>query len=119
MPNATLNTSPAHVRSSFFLRKKLYPGAELKNVSLIKRTIIGNFFVPRTEADAISWTSENLPKILERFSMASGSKDAELMEKAIINCEGPPMKGEKIFALHLSNRWLAMSSLYLKLLMYK
>lgn len=89
------DTPPASILSTLFFQKKLYPGAKLKDINLVKRSIIGNVFVPRPEADAISFSSQNLPKILEHFSMAPHSEDAKLMKETITYCENPPMKGEK------------------------
>ncbi|KAJ4797039.1 BURP domain-containing protein [Rhynchospora pubera] len=89
--------TPGYLQSKIFFMKDLYPGAQLKGVHLINRTIIGNFFVPRTEADAITFTSKNLPKILEHFSMTSDSKAVKLMEDTLNSCEVPPLKGEKKF----------------------
>jgi BURP domain len=79
------------------LKRNIYPGAQLKNVHLMKRSIIGNVFVPRTEADNISFSSENLPQILEHFSMAPGSETAGLMKRSLNDCEAPALKGEKKF----------------------
>ncbi|XP_078158149.1 BURP domain-containing protein 6-like [Carex rostrata] len=93
--HAPLDTPPANILSTLFLKKNLYPGAKLKDVNLVKRSIIGNVFVPRPEADAIPFSSNNLPKILEHFSMAPNSEDAKLMEETITKCENPPTKGEK------------------------
>ena len=93
--NTSVDRSPAHILSTFFLKKNLYPGAKLKDVNLVKRTIIGNVFIPRPEADAIPFSSKNLPKILEHFSMVPDSKDAKLMQETITMCEDPPTKGEK------------------------
>jgi BURP domain len=79
------------------LKRNIYPGAQLKDVHLMKRSIIGNAFVPRTEADTILFSSKNLPQILEHFSLVSGSEAAKLMENSLNTCEAPALKGEKKF----------------------
>ncbi|KAJ1685763.1 hypothetical protein LUZ63_017153 [Rhynchospora breviuscula] len=89
--------TPQHILSILFLEKDLYPGAKLKGVHLINRTIIGNFFVPLTEADSITFTSKNLPKILEHYSMTSGSEEAKLIEDTLNTCEAPSLNAEKKF----------------------
>jgi BURP domain len=63
----------------------------------MKRSIIGNTFIPRPEADTISFSSKNLPQILEHFSMVPGSEVATLMENSLNICESPALKGENKF----------------------
>jgi BURP domain len=89
--------SPAFIRSNFFLEKDIYPGASVKEGFSFNRTITGNAFVPRTEADAIPFSSNNFYKILEHFSMAQDSEAAQQIEKSLRNCEAPAMEGEKKF----------------------
>lgn len=56
------------------------------------QTIIGGTFVPR-----IQFSSQNLPQILDRFSMVPGSKEAKQIEKILKDCEEPTLIGEKRF----------------------
>lgn len=89
--------SPTHIRSNFFLKKDIHPGGQIQEGINLNKTIIGNAFIPRVEADAIPFSSNNLPNILHHFSIIPGSKTAKRMEKIINACEGPAMEGEKNF----------------------
>lgn len=95
--NSSVYLSRANVLMSFFLKKNLYPGAQLKDVHLSYRSIVGNVFVPRTEAEIIPFASNNLFKILEHFSMVPGSEAAKQMENSLNTCEAPALKGEEKF----------------------
>jgi BURP domain len=89
--------SPAYIRSNFYLKKDLYPGAQIREGVNLNKTIIGNTFVPRVEADAIPFSLKNLPKILDYFSIVPGSDAAKQMEKIINACKASGMEGEKKF----------------------
>jgi BURP domain len=96
-PNSSQYLSPSDVVTRYVLKKNIYPGAQLNNVHLLTRSIVGNAFIPRTEADTISFSSKNLPQILQHFSMVPGSELARLMENSLNICEDPGLKGEKKF----------------------
>ncbi|XP_078165530.1 BURP domain-containing protein 6-like [Carex rostrata] len=89
--------SADYVQSTFFLMKNMYPGAQMNQGLDFDQTIIGGAFVPRAKADRINLSSENLPQILDHFSMVPGSKEAKQMEKILKDCEVQPLMGEKKF----------------------
>lgn len=89
--------SPDYVRSTFFPIKDMYPGAQMNQGLNFDQTIIGGTFVSRTEADHIKFCSDNLPQILDNFSMVPDSEEAKQIEKIVKDCEAPTLIGEKKF----------------------
>uniref|UniRef100_A0A0D9V5B1 BURP domain-containing protein n=1 Tax=Leersia perrieri TaxID=77586 RepID=A0A0D9V5B1_9ORYZ len=82
-PNVTL----------FFLEKDLHPG---KTMTVhFTPTTTGAKFLPRSEADAMPFSSEKIPEILSRFSVKPGSEEAAQMAQTLRECEAPAAKGEK------------------------
>ncbi|KAL6845099.1 hypothetical protein ACP4OV_024594 [Aristida adscensionis] len=77
----------------FFQEKDLHPG---KTLTLqFTNTTAGAKFLPRSEADAIPFSSDKVPEILTRFSVRPGSVDAAEMAQTLRDCEAPAAKGEK------------------------
>ncbi|WOK98568.1 BURP domain-containing protein 3-like [Canna indica] len=77
----------------FFLEKDLHPGATM-NLHFTKATS-GASFVTKKEADSIPFSSDKLPEILGRFSVAPGSDEAKAMKTTLHECELPAVRGEK------------------------
>ncbi|KAL5215868.1 hypothetical protein ABZP36_007269, partial [Zizania latifolia] len=77
----------------FFLEKNLQHG---KKITLhLKNMMAGTKFLPRDEADAIPFSSKELPKIFSRFAVRPGSDDAAEMRRTVLTCEQPANTGEK------------------------
>ncbi|XP_078170148.1 BURP domain-containing protein 3-like [Carex rostrata] len=89
--------SPDYVRSTFFLIKDMYPGAQINQGLNFNQTIIGGAFVSHTEADRIKFCSDNLPQILDNFSKVPDSEEAKQIEKIVKGYEEPTLIGEKKF----------------------
>ncbi|CAH9090439.1 unnamed protein product [Cuscuta epithymum] len=56
----------------------------------------GPVFLPRTESEKIPFSSREIPRILDRFSVKPDSDEAREMKKTIKECEEPPVKGEEM-----------------------
>ncbi|KAL6213580.1 hypothetical protein ACLB2K_013027 [Fragaria x ananassa] len=54
-------------------------------------------FFPRSEADSIPFSTEELPGLLEFFSFSKNSPQAKAMEDTLRQCEIEPIKGETKF----------------------
>ncbi|CAO2182972.1 unnamed protein product [Urochloa humidicola] len=52
-------------------------------------------FLPRSEAEAIPFSSEKAPEILARFSVDPDSVEAAEMEQTLRDCEAPAAEGER------------------------
>ncbi|XP_077210978.1 BURP domain protein RD22-like [Tasmannia lanceolata] len=76
----------------FFLEKNLHPSAKM-NLGFTK-TADGPTFLPRGVAKTIPFSSSKVSDILNRFSIAPGSPDAEAVKDTLQTCEAPPSKGE-------------------------
>ena len=77
---------------NFFLETNLHPGSKLK-LHLATPTN-GAVFFPRQVAESIPFSSNNLPEILNRFSLKEKSAEAEIIKNEIQGCEEPAMEGE-------------------------
>ncbi|KQK09599.1 BURP domain-containing protein 3 [Brachypodium distachyon] len=78
----------------FFLEKDLHAGKKLA-VHFMATTGAGEKFLPRSEADAIPFSSEKVPEILSRFSVKPDSTEAAQMTQTLHDCEEAAAKGEK------------------------
>lgn len=78
----------------FFLEKDLHAGKKL-NVHFMATPGAGEKFLPRSEADAIPFSSEKVPEILSRFSVEPDSVEAAEMAQTLQECEATAAKGEK------------------------
>ncbi|KAL9176871.1 hypothetical protein ABFS82_01G023200 [Erythranthe guttata] len=79
----------------FFLEKDLHTGKKM-NLKFSKATHEATF-LPRQVADSIPFSSNKFPEILDKFSVKSGSDEAEIMKKTIKECEESGLKGEEKF----------------------
>jgi len=77
----------------FFQEKELRPGKKM--TVQFTNTVPGTKFLPRSEADAIPFSSEKVPEILGRFSVSPDSVEAAEMAQTLRDCEAPAAKGEK------------------------
>jgi len=77
----------------FFQEKELRPGKKM--TVQFTNTVPGTKFLPRSEADAIPFSSEKVPEILGRFSLSPDSVEAAEMAQTLRDCEAPAAKGEK------------------------
>ncbi|TVU35205.1 hypothetical protein EJB05_17083 [Eragrostis curvula] len=77
----------------FFQEKDLHPGNKM--TLQFTNTTAGAKFLPRTEADAIPFSSEKVPEILTRFSVSPDSVEAARMTQTLRDCEAPAAKGER------------------------
>ncbi|ONM38387.1 BURP domain protein RD22 [Zea mays] len=55
----------------------------------------GTKFLPRSEAEAIPFSSQKVPEILARLSVDPDSVEAAEMAQTLRDCEAPAAKGEK------------------------
>ncbi|RLN23580.1 uncharacterized protein C2845_PM07G22000 [Panicum miliaceum] len=77
----------------FFQEEDLHPGKKM--TVQFTNTAAGTKFLPRSEADAIPFSSEKVPEILSRFSVSPDSVEAAEMAQTLRDCEAPAAKGEK------------------------
>ncbi|KAL7209190.1 hypothetical protein ACSBR1_030850 [Camellia fascicularis] len=78
----------------YFLEEDIKQGTEM-NLDLSKEAN-GITFLPRTVAQSMPFSSNEFPKILNRFSVKPNSAEAKIMKKTIEVCtEMPPFKGEQ------------------------
>nr|CDM84063.1 unnamed protein product [Triticum aestivum] len=78
----------------FFLEKDLHAGKKM-NVHFMATPGAGEKFLPRSEADTIPFSSEKVPEILSRFSVAPDSVEAAEMKQTLRECEAAADNGEK------------------------
>jgi len=78
----------------FFLEKDLHAGKKM-DVHFMATPSAGEKFLPRSEADTIPFSSEKVPEILSRFSVAPDSVEAAEMKQTLRECEATAAKGEK------------------------
>ncbi|KAG2600479.1 hypothetical protein PVAP13_5KG529900 [Panicum virgatum] len=69
----------------FFQEKELRPGKKM--TVQFTNTVPGTKFLPRSEADAIPFSSEKVPEILGRFSVSPDSVEAAEMAQTLRDCE--------------------------------
>uniref|UniRef100_A0A453TC08 BURP domain-containing protein n=2 Tax=Aegilops tauschii subsp. strangulata TaxID=200361 RepID=A0A453TC08_AEGTS len=84
----------------FFLEKDLqmhYTGRKklTKVLHFMATSGAGERFLPRSEADAIPFSSGQVPEILSRFSVKPNSPEAAGMARTLHVCEAPAAEGEK------------------------
>ncbi|GMP78589.1 hypothetical protein CsSME_00034476 [Camellia sinensis var. sinensis] len=78
----------------YFLEEDIKQGTEM-NLDLSKEAN-GVTFLPRTVAQSMPFSSNEFPKILNRFSVKPNSAEAKIMKKTIEVCtEMPAFKGEQ------------------------
>ncbi|XP_022754555.1 BURP domain protein RD22-like isoform X2 [Durio zibethinus] len=76
----------------FFLEKDMHPRATM-TLHFTENTETATF-LPRQIAQKIPFSSDNLPEILNKFSVKPGSVEAEMMKNTIKECEQPQIQGE-------------------------
>ncbi|KAH7692141.1 BURP domain-containing protein [Dioscorea alata] len=81
-----------NVAALFFLEKDLSPGSKF-DLQFIKATS-ESFFISRSQANTIPFSSNKLPEILTHFQVEPGSVTAKAMKKTLVVCEGPAIEGE-------------------------
>ncbi|CAO2178380.1 unnamed protein product [Urochloa humidicola] len=79
----------------FFQEKDLHAGKKVTVQFAGTAGAAGAKFLPRSEADAIPFSSEKVPEILTRFSVRPDSVEAAEMEQTLRDCEAPAAEGEK------------------------
>ncbi|KAK0572015.1 hypothetical protein LWI29_024927 [Acer saccharum] len=77
----------------FFVEKDLHPGTKMnlhftENLNEVT-------FLPRQVAKSIPFSSNQMPEILNRFSVKPGSLEADIMQNTIKECEEAGIKGEE------------------------
>ncbi|XP_055962164.1 BURP domain protein RD22-like [Mercurialis annua] len=83
LPNSTV----------FFLQKDLQIGQKMK-LHITKSSNKAKF-LPREAAESMPFSSKNLQKILQKFSIKPDSKQAKMIKQTIEDCESPGIKGEE------------------------
>lgn len=78
----------------FFQEKDLHAGKKV-TVQFTGTAGAGTKFLPRSEAEAIPFSSEKVPEILSRFSVNPDSVEAAEMAQTLRDCEAPAARGEK------------------------
>ncbi|KAK3212921.1 hypothetical protein Dsin_017627 [Dipteronia sinensis] len=76
----------------FFVEKDLHPGTKMNfhfTENLNEAT-----FLPRQVAKSIPFSSNQMPEILNQFSVRPGSLEADIMQNTIKECEEAGIKGE-------------------------
>ncbi|GAB4837340.1 hypothetical protein Ancab_002226 [Ancistrocladus abbreviatus] len=77
----------------FFLRKSLSPSTKM-NLHFTKSTNDAAF-LPRRVANSVPFSSDDLPAILDRFSVDPNSEEARVMKETIKQCEEKGIQGEE------------------------
>ncbi|KAL3498376.1 hypothetical protein ACH5RR_041108 [Cinchona calisaya] len=77
----------------FFLQKDLHRGTSM-NLQFVKSANTASF-LPRKIADSIPFSSNYVPEIFNQFYVKPESLEAEIITKAIKECEEPGIKGEE------------------------
>ncbi|KAH7511669.1 hypothetical protein JRO89_XSUnG0180500 [Xanthoceras sorbifolium] len=77
----------------FFLEKDLHPDTKM-NLHFTKSSNAATF-LPRQVAKSFPFSSNQMPEILNQFSVKPGSLEADLMQNTIKECEEPGIKGEE------------------------
>lgn len=76
----------------FFLEKDLHMHAgrmKLMKLHFMATRGAGDKFLPRSEADAIPFSSDKVPEILSHFSLKQDSLEAAEMAQTLRDCEAP------------------------------
>lgn len=81
----------------FFTVNDLKVGNKMSIYFPIKDPSTSPPLLSREKADAIPFSSAQLPKLLDLFSFSDGSPQAKAMEDTLRHCEFKPMKGESKF----------------------
>ncbi|CAL4974213.1 unnamed protein product [Urochloa decumbens] len=79
----------------FFQEKDLHAGKKVTVQFTNTEGAAGAKFLPRSEAEAIPFSSEKVPEILTRFSVRPDSVEAAEMEQTLRDCEAPAAEGER------------------------
>ncbi|EES01424.1 hypothetical protein BDA96_03G309900 [Sorghum bicolor] len=79
----------------FFQEKDLQQPGKKVTVQFANTATAGAKFLPRSDAEAIPFSSEKVPEILSRFSVDPDSVEAAEMAQTLRDCEAPAAKGEK------------------------
>ncbi|CAL4947578.1 unnamed protein product [Urochloa decumbens] len=79
----------------FFQEKDLHAGKKVTVQFTNTEGAGGAKFLPRSEAEAIPFSSEKAPEILTRFSVRPDSVEAAEMEQTLRDCEAPAAEGER------------------------
>jgi hypothetical protein len=78
----------------FFREEDLQPGKKT-TVQFANTAMAGAKFLPRSDAEAIPFSSEKVPEILGRFSVDPDSVEAAEMAQTLHDCEAPAARGER------------------------
>ncbi|KAK3212919.1 hypothetical protein Dsin_017625 [Dipteronia sinensis] len=77
----------------FFVEKDLHPGTKM-NLRFTENLNEATF-LPRQVAKSIPFSSNQMPEILNHFSVKPGSLEADIMQNTIKECEEAGIKGEE------------------------
>ncbi|CAN6381520.1 unnamed protein product [Urochloa humidicola] len=77
------------VATAFFLDKDLYPGSKMTLHFTGASTAAAAIALPRARADAIPFTSGEIPEILSLLSIPSTSPAAAAIRSTLAACEAP------------------------------
>lgn len=80
-------------RAVFMQEKDLRPGYQT-NLHFTQSTN-GATFLPRQVANSIPFSSNDMSKILQEFSIDPNSDEAKIVEQTVDNCESKSIKGEE------------------------
>ncbi|OMP10971.1 hypothetical protein COLO4_04120 [Corchorus olitorius] len=78
----------------FFFESKLKPNQKINIIELIKETDKATF-LPRSVAESIPFSTQNLPEIYKYFSVEAKSAKANILKKTIESCESSSIRGEE------------------------
>ncbi|XP_050218999.1 BURP domain-containing protein 5-like [Mercurialis annua] len=76
----------------YFLYNDLHPNKKMKLI--FTKSIKGSKFLPRQIAEAIPFSSNNSQEIFDYFSIKPASKEAQIINQTIEECEAPNIRGE-------------------------
>lgn len=77
----------------FFLEKDLHPNTKM-NLQFTKNANTATF-LPRKVARTVPFSSNQMPEIMNQFSVKPGSMEANIMQNTIKECEEPAINGEE------------------------
>ncbi|GFS35398.1 BURP domain-containing protein [Actinidia rufa] len=77
----------------FFMEGDLKKGTKM--ILYFPKSITPATFLTRQVAEKIPFSSEKMPEIMNYFSVKPDSKEAEILKKAVKECEEPGIKGEE------------------------
>lgn len=79
----------------FFTENDLKPGSTM-NLHFVKTTDrTAPPLLPRKVSESIPFSTNYIPEIYDKFSVAPDSKEAEIMKNTVSECEEPAIKGEE------------------------